>query len=322
MDQVGEWLVGRSGRVLVGPGRPYDLLAVCALVAVAALLPVYFPGSPLAWFTGFLAVFFCPGYALISALFPGRKEILAQSFIVRREERAFTISMLERSALAVGLSASVVSLVAVALTRGLWELNEASVGLTIIVFTFALSGLAIYRRARLPPGDQFSLVAKPLDLDRLNSSERVVGAIIAASLVLLVAVTVTGLQAPPAEREYTEFYLNGADDNLEHLPQSLSSGQQGLVKVGAVNHLGRSETYTLVVSLDPNSSNVPFDPASPLTLSPGSGGSTTFVLEDEERFETTLTFSVVGSGERTVYLRLLDSSGEEVRRLWMPLVVT
>ena len=62
--------MARSNRVLAGPRRPLDLILVCAVVAVAALLPVYFPSSPLSWIFGFAAVFFCPGYAIVAASCP------------------------------------------------------------------------------------------------------------------------------------------------------------------------------------------------------------------------------------------------------------
>lgn len=311
----------RAGRVIAGPGRPYDLILVCAIVAVAALLPAYLPTSTVMWVLGFAAVFFCPGYAIVAALLPGRREILAQSFMFRREERAFAISLLERSALAVGLSATAVALVTTVMTRGLLELNSTSVGVVLIGLTFAASAAAVYRRSLLPPGDQFLLVLPHLDRGRLTGAEKAVAAVIGVALVVLAAAGISALQSGDDRLPFSEFEITGADGRLDHLPSALSPGQQGLFRVTAVNHLGEAADYTMTISLGEVSSYSAFDPGQPVALSPGQGRSTVFSLEDGESFERTITFSISSPGEWTVLLRLEDSHGEEVRTLWLPITV-
>ena len=158
---------------------------------VAALLPAYLPTSPLAWFFGFAAVFYCPGYAITSALLPGRVATLSRSF-VPHQERTQTITMLIRSAMAVGLSATTVALAATIMTRGLMELNALSIGLTLIAVTFIASAAAVQRRSKLPPGDQFVIVYRPAERSPLNRRE---GAVVAT---IIVAVMGLGLVAATA----------------------------------------------------------------------------------------------------------------------------
>ncbi len=310
----------KRDKVLVGPGRPWDIVLVCAVVAVAALLPVYVPSSPLAWFFGFAAVFYCPGYAMASALLPGRLATLSRTF-VPRQERTHVITMLMRSALAVGLSATTVALAATIMTRGLVELNALSVGLTLIAVTFAASAVAVYRRSRLPPGDQFAIVHRPAERRPLNRREGAVVAMIVVAVMALGVVVSDGLMADRSGQPYSEFEVTGADGQLDHLPSSLSPNQQAVVEVAITNNLGRAADYTLIISLSDSLSATPADLSNPVVLSPGAGKSTTISLADGASLEQRLTFSIDRPGDWTVYLRLVDPGGSEVMTLWLPITV-
>ncbi len=313
---------GKTVRVLVGPGRPYDLLLVCLLVAGAVLLSTYHVTGPLMWALGFIAVFFAPGYALVSALFPGQKAILSQSFMIKREERLIDISFLERLALALGLGASVMALAGTLITRGILDLTALTVGLEAAVFTYTFSGLAIYRRSRLPMGDQFALLIRPRNGKRpITAAEKGISLVIASALVVLVAVTATGLTAHPTSVPFSEFSITGADGNMEHLPRALATGQQGLVKVSVVNHLGGSGHFVLTLSLEENASaTASFDAGRPVSVSVGGARSMTVDLADGQAWESTLTILVPATGERTLFFTLAD--GQEVKNLWIPLTIT
>jgi uncharacterized membrane protein len=307
---------------LIGPGRPYDLILICLLVAGAVLLSTYQVNGDLMWALGFIAVFFAPGYALVSALFPGQKAILSQSFMVKREERLVDISLLERLALSFGLGASVMALAGTLITRGILELNVLTVGLEAAVLTYVFSALAIYRRSRLPMGDQYTLLVRPRNGKRpFTSAEKTVSMAIVAALVVLVAATATGLTAHPNTDVFSEFSITGADGNMEHLPQTLATDQQGLVKVSIVNHLGASAHFVLTLSLEQNAtSTTAFNPAQPVSVTAGGPRSMTLDLADGQSWEGTLSFLVPVPGERTLFLTLND--GQEVKDLWIPLTVT
>lgn len=312
--------MARSEKVIVGPGRPWDIVMVCAIATVAALLPALLPSSPLAWFFGFAAVFYCPGYAIAAALLPGRLEMLSRSF-VPHQERTFTITMLERSAIAVGLSATTVALASTIMTRGLVELNSLTVGVTIIAATFIASAVAVYRRSRLPPGDQFAIVYRPSERLPFNRRESAVAAMVLVAVMVFGVVASSGLTADPSGLPYSEFEVTGADGQLDHLPSILRPGQQAVVDVTVSNHLGRAADYTLMISLSDSMAAAPFDPSQPVSLSPGQGRSTTFTLEDEASHRQRLTFSIDRPGEWTVFLRLIDAGGSETLTLWIPITV-
>ena len=115
--------------------------------------------------------------------------------------------------------------------------------------------------------------------------------------------------------------MTGADGQMDHLPSSLSPNQQAAVKITITNNLGRAADYTLIISLSDSMSATPADLSEPVVLSPGTGKSTTISLADGESHEQILRFSIDRPGDWTVYLRLVDAGGSEVRTLWLPITV-
>lgn len=307
--------------MLIGPGRPYDLIAVCLLAVGAVLLSFYFRDSPLTGVLGFPAVFFAPGYALISALFPGNREILAQSFVARREERAFNITMLERIALSFGMSAAVMAVAATVLARGLSSLNVMTVGLTVVAVTAAVSAYAAYRRSGLPPGDQFAVFirtggARGRPRKGLSRGEKAVGAVIVLGLVLAGAAAASGLNPPPGPEMFSEFSISGADGNLQQLPQQVAPAQSIAVRVNVISHFPEAREMKVTIS-----AGSPVNGGSGFVSPPSGAGSLdaprslTFTLGPGHQWSYPITFSVPSAGP--VYFVLDD--GSEVKTLWMPL---
>jgi uncharacterized membrane protein len=314
--------VGKTARVIIGPGKPYDLILVCLLVAGAVFLSTYKIAGPPLWVLAFLAVFFAPGYALVSALFPGQNAILSQSFMLRHDERLMEISLLERIALGFGLGATLMALSGTVLSRGILALDPMVVGLEAAVFTFLFSGLAIYRRSLLPGGDQFAISIRPRNgKSPFTVAEKGIAVIIMTAVVVLFVVMASGLTAHPATDPYSEFSVTGADGNMLHLPSVLAAGQYGLIKVTVVSHLGSSYHFTLTLSLEKGASgSSTFDPGQAVSVAPGSPTSVSFNLDDGNKWEQSISFSIPSSGQRTLYLTLND--GQEVKELWLPLTIT
>lgn len=317
----------RAGRMLVGPGRPFDLIIVCLLAVVAVLLSFYARDSALTSALAFLAVFFCPGYAVVSALFPGNREILAQSFVTRREERTFYISMIERIALAFGMSAVVMALAGTFLTRALYSLNVVTVGLAVVFITVILSAYAVARRSKLAPGDQFAVFTRakaPPGAPRrrgFSRGEKAVAALSALGLVMFAVVALNGLNAGPSDDDiqFTEFYITGSDGNLQQLPQELSPGQGGTVRVTVNSHLSSTQECRLTVALYAVNGGSAF-------MYPGITGpiseprSMLLTVGPDNQWSQLVTFSIPSAGSFNVFFTLDD--GHEVKSLWIPITVT
>ncbi|MBI0583544.1 MAG: DUF1616 domain-containing protein [Methanomassiliicoccus sp.] len=311
----------KGSRMIIGPGRPYDLVIICLIVAAAVFLAFSGIEGPLRWGVAFAAVFFCPGYSIVSALFPGRKAVLSQTTIVRREEHLLDIAFLERLVLAVGLSASIMALAGTILTRGILDFTPTVVGLIAAAITFTGSMIAILRRSRLPRGDQFSLVTRPAKKQPYSAAEMAVAVIIIAAVMVLSVVAVNGLNAKPPPYEFNEFSVTGADGDMDHLPSVLATNQAGLILITVVSHYENAQRYQLTMSLEkvPGTSST-FNPGQTVSVSPGAPRSYLFDLEGGEKWEQVISFVVPASGDRTLYLVLDD--GREVLDLWLPLTIT
>ncbi|MDW5563179.1 MAG: DUF1616 domain-containing protein [Methanomassiliicoccus sp.] len=314
-------MVMKAGRVIIGPGRPWDLLIVCLLVVAAMLLSITGTAGPLRWTIAFLAVFFCPGYAIVSALFPGRKALLSQTTIVRREEHLLDITFLERVVLGVGLSAAIMALAGTILTRGILNFTETVVGVETVLITFVASLIALLRRSSLPRGDQFAIVTHIKKRMPYSAAEMGVAVIIIAAVMVLSVVLVNGLNARATSEPYSEFAVTGSDGQLSHLPSVLARNQAGLIKVTVISHMGTSANFQLTLSLENTSgTGTIFDPSQQVTVTTGQPRSYSFNLDDGERWDSVISFVIPVTGEKTLYLTLND--GREVKTLWLPLTIT
>ena len=96
--------------VFASPQRPFDLLLNMAIAVIAVVMGIAGMHGIILDIIAFYAVFFATGYALVSALFPGRMALLSQSFTLPRVEKTHEITMLERIALSVALSAVILGI--------------------------------------------------------------------------------------------------------------------------------------------------------------------------------------------------------------------
>ncbi|MDM7934094.1 MAG: DUF1616 domain-containing protein [Methanothrix sp.] len=109
-----------------------DLFAVIALVVVTAVFVMVSPlnETPLRALLGLALAFFAPGYALISALFPGRE-----------------LDAIERLALSIGLSICIVVLIGIGLNYTPWGIRVEPILFSVSAFTLAFAGVSAHRRS-------------------------------------------------------------------------------------------------------------------------------------------------------------------------------
>jgi uncharacterized membrane protein len=258
---------------------------------------------------------------VVSALFPGRKALLSQTAIVRREEHLLDIGFLERVVLGVGLSAAIMGLAGTVLTRGILDFNETVVAAETVIITFAGTIIAIVRRSSLPRGDQFAVMGRISKRTPYSAAEMGVAVIIIAAIMVMSVVLVNGLNATSTPEPYSEFGVTGSDGEISHLPSVLATNQAGLIKVTVISHSGESQRYQLTLALEKSpSAGSSFVPSQQVSVSPGAPRSYMFDLDDGETWESVISFVIPVSGERTLYLVLDD--GREVKTLWLPLTIT
>ena len=213
-----------------------DLLLVNALSAILILSVVLVPDSPLRTVLGLPFVLFFPGYTLICALFPGKKDL----------------GEMERLALSIGLSLAVVPLVGLALNYTPWGIRLYPIITSLFILTLLLSIASNYRRSKLPTEQKFNL-SIPLKMPKWNTMRKSDKLFAIGFLVATVAVgglTVYLVSAPKIGERFTEFYVLGSNGKLADYPVNLTLGENGTVTLGITNHEYETATYRITISLD------------------------------------------------------------------------
>lgn len=250
-----------------------DLLAVAGLVFLTDLA-VFLPWvaeTPLRTLLGLPFVAFLPGYALVSALFPGPNDAVEVGFpgSVDPDEG---LDGPERIVLSVGLSIATVGLIGVGLSVAGLDLGLARMVLAVTVFTLLAVAIAVVRRLLRPPAQRYrpspfqSAQRDPLAQRDEDAGRQVSGvASIVLTLVLATAVVVAaasvGLSvvgpalggAGPTigggDDAFTSLYLLSADGTAEEYPRTYTEGESRSLVVGIENHEGVETSYTVVVQL-------------------------------------------------------------------------
>jgi len=119
-------------------------LLVLAFSATAATIAMtvpdnIYPEAYLKYVFGTPLVVFLPGYSLLRALFPEKMD---------DKSRKNNLDLVERLVLSIGVSFAVVPGLGLLLDFTPWGINQASVILSLIVFTVAISTTAVIRESK------------------------------------------------------------------------------------------------------------------------------------------------------------------------------
>ncbi len=260
-----------------------DLITVVilALLSVIFILIWPFNATPLRIIFALLLIFFIPGYAFISAMFPKRGEI----------------GLIERFTLSVGFSIAIMVFdgFAVSMTRWLFRPNSISISLFLLTVIFAT--IAYLARRRLHESEQYTFSLKAFiqsiksdeddidpegymefeDKQRFSVKKRakiaskrkketssaikvervpheiekaliiaLVGSIIIASGMLVYA------KLTQEKETFTALYIIGEGGKAENYPTNASLGSPITVTVGIENYELTDVNYILQMRLDGN----------------------------------------------------------------------
>lgn len=303
--------------VFAGPTRPFDLMLNLIVVVIAVIMSLAGLYGLVLDLVAFYAVFFAVGYALVSALFPGNTALLSQSFTLPRTEKTHEITMLERIALSVALSAVVVGITGTFLSRGIFGVTTVTATLEVLIFTVIFTVIAISRRISWAR-DPFVLDFKFGIGKKYTAAEKSIMVLVVAALVVFVAVSATTLAKEPQKENFVEFSINGPSGTVESLPTTVVGVANVIVDIKS--HLSEEENLTLIVSDGLGySQTVYFTPGSVISLDPSVGRSTMLSLAKGEELELNIYFSVPTPGSHTIYFTLISS--EKTLQLWMPIYV-
>jgi len=190
-------------------------------------------------FTSFLRIIigtpfilFFPGYVSMCALFPKKEDL----------------DEIERVALSIGLSISIVPLICLMLNYTPFGIRLYPVLFSMLLFTFGMSLVAALRRKAVGIEDRFDprFYVKVPRWGGLSTVDRALSVGVMASVVVAAAFFVAG----PRREGFTEFYVLGPGHEIEGYPLNLTLGGNGTVILGVVNHEYEKVTYTLTIKFD------------------------------------------------------------------------
>ena len=206
------------------------------IIAALVILTVVFISVPALTDTpartalGLALTLFLPGYSLISALFPGKKDL----------------GGLERITLGFGLSIAVVPLIGLALNYTPFGIRQEPVLYSVAVLTLIFVAIAYSRRKSLKDGRfKVSFDLKPNMPE--NKVDTALTVILCLAIVASIAVLVYVIVTPKQGEKFTEFYILGPGGMADNYPTDLKIGQNGTVIIGAVNHEYQTVDYSLRV---------------------------------------------------------------------------
>ncbi|GAG59003.1 unnamed protein product, partial [marine sediment metagenome] len=192
--------------------------------------------SPLRIAIGLPFVLFFPGYTLICALFPGKKDL----------------DGIERLALSIGLSLAVVPLIGLALNYTPFGIRLHPIVVSLFLFTLLMSILSTYRRDELPSDSRFvpSISVKIPEWRALSRSDKLISFGLVSCIVVATGFTIYVLSMPKVKENFTEFYVLESGEKIENYPTNLTLGESKTVILGVVNHEYAKIDYRIIIKLD------------------------------------------------------------------------
>jgi len=216
-----------------------DLIAISVVLLMTALAVLLEAPALVRVPLALVTVLFLPGYALAAALFPARDQVATGGLR--------SITRLERAALSVGFSITLVPMAALLLDVLSVPLTTETLLGTVLGLTFALLGAAAVRRRQLPADARY---APAFDRSRLAGMDKL-------TLVLVLSLVFAGaaIAYPQADAaaSTTEFYLLTEDEDgalqAADYPTEFPAGESQSLSVAIGNRGTVSTSYTVVGQL-------------------------------------------------------------------------
>lgn len=247
-----------------------DLAAVVVLASLLLVFALTLPdGNILRILFGLPFLLFLPGYSLVSALWVKHLEL----------------EPLERVGYSFGLSLALVPIVGLVLNYTPAGITLFSVVLSLYASIIVLNVITWFRRRGLSPEDRFVLRTEFImaKVDTLTQTDTVVIVVVVIAIVIGIGLLSFIAVNPPSER-YSELFILDSNGTTGNYPTELDVDESASIIVNVVCHEGEDTDYHLVVTLESqDNGNITLEELD-------------FSLEDNERWENILNFSINESG--------------------------
>lgn len=182
-----------------------------------------------------ICLLFFPGYTVICVLFPGKDDL----------------GQMERLVLSFAFSVIMVSLIGFVLNFTPWGVRLLPCLISISTFIVAMSLLAMYRRYKLPPQEQYApfLELKLDSFTQLSVLDKVMVLMVVLTVLVTAASCLYFIASPKPVERYTEFYILGENGIADSYPRELAVGKEEKLIAGIVNHEQRNVTYYMNIKM-------------------------------------------------------------------------
>jgi len=224
---------------MVPNNRDLEIITVFVVLTVIFVLIPPLNATPIRSILGIPMVLFLPGYALIAALFPGKKDL----------------DGIERVALSFGLSIAVVPLIGLGLNFTPFGIRLVPIMSSLSIFTLFMCLIAYSRRSNLPEDERFSVPFSDLNsftkgiLSSKSRLDRALTIILIFSIIISVILLIYVIVTPKQGEKFTEFYILGDNGKAQGYPTLSEEGKNSSVIIGIVNHEYDLVNYTLNIML-------------------------------------------------------------------------
>jgi uncharacterized membrane protein len=221
-------------------------LIVIAIAVIIFFVPVAEIASARS-ITGLALIFFIPGYALLTAIFPRKADI----------------TNVERVGFSLVLSVIIVGGISFLASYTPLGLRAAPVVAIVSIFVLVTTVSAYVRRRSLPIDRRFAVsvprvsgAKRALPWEKLDGKlEKTLAIVLVLVSVVALSATIYLVAAPTGGEAYTAFYILGPDGKAQDYPSQFRLGEGQSVIVGVTNHEQRAMDYTLVTTLSDNASS-------------------------------------------------------------------
>lgn len=244
---------------------PTDVGLIVCYTLLAASLLVLVEATPIRLLVGLPLLFFLPGYAILTVLFPRSSEPAMQLHVNTYNSGDGRIDLSERFALSFGVSTGLLPLIGVLYsTIGVFPTEKVVVS-TLVSFTLVGMIVGAFRRHRVPKDDRFSLpitswqdtIATELTVD--SRSLQVTNMALALVVVVGLSSLTFALVAPMPGDTYSSLSLQTMNESGEPVagdyPTNLTVGESASLVVTVENQEHKHINYTMVVQQHVTSDN-------------------------------------------------------------------
>ncbi len=156
--------------------------------------------------------------------------------------------------LSIGLSIAVGPLIGLGLNFTMWGIRLEPVVLSLTLFSWIMVLVAKYRRAILPPEEQFSLQFKKIPLrdpqcvfTPRGKKDRPAPQCCSPPVVAIVAIITTAfvIVFPKQGERFSEFYILGENQRASEYPDQILAGMTYPLYIGVGNQESRTVHYTI-----------------------------------------------------------------------------